>query len=308
MIRLRQALLACAAVLSIAAGQAAPAPSAAPPPAAQDEPTEVSEVTVTAAPVDQISDFVGDISAPTLNGKLPRWDRKICPGVLGLKAKHAQFLLDRMAAIAFAVGLDVGDPGCRPNIMIFVTNDSQGFAADAVKRYPNVFGKYNMEDHVYTRGKKALAEFVATPRPVRWWHVSRLVSADGTPIQGQNLRVRDASRIRSNVRTDFDKLIVIVDAKMAGGVSFQSLSDYIAMISLAQINPDYDVSAAPSILNLFVDRDAKRTPESGVTNWDLAYLKGLYTANPDTINTNGQKKRIVDRMKKGGGDPDPNKK
>lgn len=301
---IRNVLLACAAALSIGAGQAPATPPAAAAAAPEGVKT-VEEVVVTAAPTDQIKDFVADISAPTLNGKLPRWDRKICPGILGLKRDRAQFVIDRMAGVAFAVGLDVGEPGCKPNILVFVTNDSQAFTADAVKRYPNTFGKYNWEDNVYTRGRKALNDFVETPRPVRWWHVSRLVGADGQAIQGKNLRVRDASRIRSNVRTDFDKLIVIVDAKRSGGVTFQGLADYIAMVSLAQINPNYDVAAAPSVLNIFIDRDAGRVPETGVTNWDLAYLRGLYGTAPDSGSTATQKRRIVDKMKKGEADPKP---
>ena len=53
------------------------------------------------------------------------------------------------------------------------------------------------------------------------------------------------------------------------------LTDHdIAMVSLAQIDPDADTSAYASILNVFNDPDAA----DSLTQWDTAYLAGLYDA------------------------------
>ncbi len=46
------------------------------------------------------------------------------------------------------------------------------------------------------------------------------------------------------------------------------------MAAFAQIDPDADMSAFPSILNVFHDPGVA----AGLTDWDMAYLSGLYGA------------------------------
>ena len=55
----------------------------------------------------------------------------------------------------------------------------------------------------------------------------------------------------------------------------EQLSAYLTMISLAQIKPDGQTVAYDSILNLFAAPD--RAP-AGLTDWDIAFLQGVYGA------------------------------
>jgi hypothetical protein len=59
--------------------------------------------------------------APPGPNQLARWDSSICPGLAGLKTHYAQFIIDRIAQRAEAVGLDVGEPGCHPNVLIVIS-------------------------------------------------------------------------------------------------------------------------------------------------------------------------------------------
>jgi hypothetical protein len=49
------------------------------------------------------------------------------------------------------------------------------------------------------------------------------------------------------------------------------------MITLAQVDPNAETSAHPTILNLF----ASGTQPRELTEWDVSYLRGLYVADRD---------------------------
>jgi hypothetical protein len=68
--------------------------------------------------------------------------------------------------------------------------------------------------------------------------------------------------------------IVLVDATRAKGLSFGQLAAYVSMVGLAEIKISPAVASTPSILQLFSDI-AKPAP-TGLTEWDKAFLKGLY--------------------------------
>ena len=288
-------------------GPVAPAPAAAPapvvrrappPPPPPPQPTTVEGLVVTARPaappVDTVSAFVAEVSAPTANGRLARWDRKICPGVIGLKPPYGQVLIDRIAAVSAVVGLETGAPGCKANMVIIATDDSQALAKSIVDRNPSVFARW---ERGMSRGEKALGEFVETPTPVRWWHVTRTMTADGQSYtQGSSVRVRSVGRLRANTRDDFNHVIILIDVKRVGVIRFEALADYITMIGLAQIEPDADLGGARSIIGLFADRDSGAEPARGLTEWDAAYLLGLYSANRDVVRGSRQERDIARRM------------
>lgn len=272
--------------------QAAPAATPAPPPA--DDGNTVESLTVTAAkapPQEAIKAFVAAVSSDTANRRLGRWDRKICPGVDGMREDYARVLLDRIAVAAIEVGLEVGEPGCNPNLLIVATPDGPGFTKKMVKDYPDAFAKY---DSGVRRSRRDLDRFIASKAPVRWWHVTGRTTADGMRYQmGDQVRVRDVSRIRSGTRDDFAQVVIIVDVSKVGSVRFATLADYLAMVGLAQIDPQADTGGVRTVLNLFADREAGVEPVPGLTDWDKAYLKGLYDAQRDVRRGASQESEIA---------------
>lgn len=288
----------------VEAAVAAPPPreSATPPPA-PPPPTPVEGLVIQARPaaplVDSVTAFVDDISAPTVNGRLARWDRRICPGVVGLQPAYAQKIIDRIALIAVTIGLGVGEPGCKANMVIVATDDGQAMARMVIDRSKRV-----LEGGVDggSRGRKALKAFVETPREVRWWHVTQTVGVDGVGYQrGEDgspgsLTVRSLGRIRATTRDSFLGVIIMVDVSRVGVIRFDALTDYIAMVGLAQIDPDTDPTGVPTVLNLFAARDRGAAPPPGLTSWDVAYLQSLYTTDSAVIRGGRQERQIVKGM------------
>jgi hypothetical protein len=254
--------------------------------AAQDQPP-AEEVVVTGQRTEEaIRTFVGEL-AVSMRGadQMGRWDRRICPGVAGLRARYAQFLIDRMAQRAFDVGLNVGEPGCTANILIVVTRDPDAIAQELFENNRDAMGWFSERGQT-TLGRAALRAFVASDAPVRWWHVGRTTTNDGQEVSDTadgsapvTFVTGGASRLRRNTRQDFGAAFIVVDANRFADVNsdFEALADYVTMVTLAQVDADADPRGLPSILNLFTDRAAPRE----LTDWDVAYLRGLYGAERD---------------------------
>ena len=250
--------------------------------------------------VDQMS-----ISSPSTN-QLARWDRRICPGVAGLKTRYAEFLIDRIAQRAHAVEIDVGRPGCRPNVLIVVTPEPDDIARELSTRHKSAMGLLN-EYGRSSLGRRHLRTFVNSDAPVRWWHVNRTHTYDGFAVAPApaapdsllglpgDLPVMqlsgNASRIDRTTRQDFASAFIIVDTGALSGIGFnwEGLADYLAMVTLAQLDPSADTSGYPTILNLFAEDHRVRA----LTDWDAAYLRGLYSTTREARSANQQEGEIA---------------
>ena len=80
------------------------------------------------------------------------------------------------------------------------------------------------------------------------------------------------SRLKSTLSDAIWGSLVIVDAGKLGNVKWPQLADYLAMVSLAQVDPNGRPSGYDSILNLF----STDTPPRGMTDMDRTYLRALY--------------------------------
>ena len=283
---------------------------AAAPAAAQEAPPE-ADIVVTADRLQEVvRSFVGDISAtPNSEDRLARWDRRICPGLIGIRDRaQAQYMVDRISQRAFEVGLEAGEPGCQANVLIFVTQNSGELARVIADQY-RVYVGYNAHEGAVTQGHEALTRFVESDQPVRWWHVSQTVSANGQVLGesqtqmsrsggfrgAQVVRQSDSGRLRGSTRQDFNRVIIIVDANRAAGKQFSALADYVAMAALAQLEPGADTSRYATVLNLFAPDNAT----SAMTEWDIAYLHGLYDAPRAARNARQQEGAISRTMREG---------
>ncbi|HWW11103.1 MAG TPA: hypothetical protein VN018_01200 [Brevundimonas sp.] len=268
-------------------------PAAATPP--QDPPvTQIEDVVVTGRRLDQmIEQFVDEVAEPNNYRGLARWNRSLCVGVANLRPETAQYIVDRVSTVAEDVGLNPGNPGCRPNLLIVATEDGEAVARTMVTEREKDF---RMGGTGMDRGRAALIDFQETDRPIRWWQVSlpvdsetgaRAVRLPGDcqpPACAQSegnvlgyapvTNVSSASRLRTDFVDDIFRTVVIVDIDEVAGLTALQLADYIAMVALAQINPNADTRGFGTILNVFADSAAVPT----LTEWDLAYLQGLYGA------------------------------
>jgi hypothetical protein len=289
--------------------------------AAQPEASEQADIVVTGVRPDQVQTFVEQVSAvPPSVDQIARWNDDICVRIAGLGAEQGQHVVDRVSERAAAVGLSAGGAGCDPNVFVFFAADADTFAHRLVEERRPLFAYYQ-EQHVVTLGRDALTDFTETSRPVRWWHVTQIRGADGarlgsdqagnsSPPPPSEMRyaadgltglqaVRsNGSRTRAAERQDFNRVIVIVDGARAGEYPVDSIADYIAMVTLAQIDPRAQTRDYPTILNLFEDNPADASFE--MTNWDRAYLDGLYRTTRNAASATQQVREISRRMQGGG--------
>ncbi|NJC41437.1 hypothetical protein GGQ87_001695 [Brevundimonas alba] len=268
----------------------------------QTAPTRVEDVEVVArANVDLARAFVERVSAPARGRGLGRW-LKVCHGIANLDRAVAQPIVDRMAARAGELGIEVEGPGCEANIIVVFTTEAGALTRAVVEADPRVF---RHGGNGIDRGTAALREFQQTERPVRWWTLSvpidsetgrravrvpgdragssvsrRLSEALGceTPTDCVGVgapiiqSAGGASRLTSQIIDQLYKSIVIVDIDGVAGLNAAQLGDYLAMVTLAQVDPGADTGAFDTVLNLFDNR----LGVPGMTEWDESYLRALY--------------------------------
>lgn len=245
-----------------------------------------------------VQEFVGKVAAPAAGRGYARWHRSVCVGVHNLQRDAAQYVVDRVSQAALDVGLEPGEPGCSPQVIIIFATNAKTLATFLVKHDKRLFLP-GMGLGGMARTRDALDAFAASDKPVRWWDVSipvdartgeravRLSIDDGAPV----VNVAGPSRIHSGIVDQLRQVLIIVDATKLHGMTWQQLGDYLAVVSLAQIRSEADLAAFDTILNLFTNPAAY----SGLTDWDRSYIRALYTYDQERMPL-FQRNELVSRM------------
>lgn len=285
-----------------------------PAPAVSQNPVQLEDVIVSGRSLDNlIRDFVGEVAEPNRNRGLARWQDRVCVGVANLEGEVAQYLSDRISTVATDMGLSAGAPGCTPNILIIATADAGDLARQLTGERRRAF---RMGGAGMDRGGAALEDFVETDRPVRWWQMAMPVDSesgaravrlpgdcegpqclggeDSVMAFAPTIDVFAASRLRTQIVDNLIRALVIVDVDEVRNVTVLQLADYIAMVSLAQIDPNADTSSYASILNVFDNP----TASDSLTDWDLAYLDGLYAAERNQLGERAGRSEVVDSIRR----------
>lgn len=245
-----------------------------------------------------VQSFVGEVTAPATSDRGPaRWNGPVCIGVVNLRAEVAQYIVDRASDVARELGLEAGEPGCAANVLIIAAADGQAVADGIVEERRRAFvpGGSGM-----TRTLSALEDFRTSDAPVRWWHVSAPVDSESgelaTRLPGRDapqIAVSRASRIRTDIRDDLFKAIIVVDISKLESLSLPQLADYCTLIALAQVDPKAEVASFETILNVFIDPTI-----TGLTSWDRDYLAALYGIEQNRLGS-ARGGEIVDLMMRG---------
>ena len=273
-----------------------------PPPSVEaQEPIRLEDVIVDARRLeDAAEDYVDLVAAPARRRGLARWHDGICVGVANLEPELARQVADQVSDIARGLGLRAHEPDCHPSVLIIATTDGARFARDFVAVRPVLFrvGSPGMD-----RGKGALQAFTTQDRPVRWWHVSMPTNSEtGMPairmpgeVNGDGsgpgavmdyapiTDVNAPSRLTTQYVDVLKRVFIIVDVDRLKGATAGQLGAYLAMVALAQIDPEADTGRFDTILNLF---DDPASAPSGLSGWDQAYLEGLYDGGSESHRIN----------------------
>jgi hypothetical protein len=260
-----------------------------------------------AVPEELAREFIDQVAAPPRGATVARWNERVCVGAVNLGNEPARYLIDRVSSVALDLGLEPGDPGCEATVVIVGTVDGRAVARGLVERRRNVLAPGNS---IQSRSRSELEIFAQSDRPVRWWHISTAVD----PVTGRNLVRRPAdddtnnsttgllqngpvtrgsnSLITSSVRQHLRRAVIIIDFNELGDdIDFDQLADYVAFVALAQVDPEAETASFPTILNLF---DDPTTP--GLTEWDRAYLQGLYNSDDSARSNSGREAALRREM------------
>lgn len=293
-------LVWCATAVTVLSILAAAATAESPRTSGQQAPAKSGDATIDSVTVEarrrrellerQLSTFVSEIAITPRHESLSRWQLPICPLVAGLPFDQGKFVFQRVSQVASEAGIPLGAPDCRPNLLIVMTREPEALLENWRDKQPRLFNT--------DRGVARIKRTIRTAAPVRVFYNAcsvppgmaktfaiRVLGHCGTGVTGSRLTW-------STVRTIYS-VIVVVDKRQTEDLELGPLTDYIAMISLAQIRRDPDLGAAPTILRLFDESDAP-LPQA-LSTWDRAFLKSLYDTDVSGV---AQLSEIKHRMKR----------
>lgn len=278
-------------------------------PPGESLPTE--QVTVTGTKQqDQIRSFVQSYSAPSpAIGKLARWRDPLCPIAAGMPAMLAATVIKRVREIAAMVGAPVGSSSCHGNIDIVFSNNPQILLDNVRTHHPVLLGYHDI----------AREEELATVRhTVQSWYATQTADLKGSrDVDDKQTHARSQFSIylpfgyHGAVPVEFDvqartgevsgyhmndglhselfHVIITVNAgKMTDG-QIQGITDYVAMLALAQTTSFGTCADMPSIANIVTDNCPDKPDK--ITDSDLAYLRALYKT--DTTRTLAEQRRDI---------------
>jgi hypothetical protein len=236
-----------------------------------------------------------------------RWGEFVCPMAVGVSDAQAQFIQRRIIEVQDTVRKKKPKPDakCDPNLFVIVTDEVDQVLADWKERDPGMF-RWKSREGVSRSGGTG---------PVRTWHNAILTASDGRAINeassvsglgtsansqvstGSRLNISAPScpllgRIQAGCWEHINAVVVLVDVHETGKVTLAQLADYISVVSLSQIDLSADLGGVDSILRLFAQPRPDVVP-AGITEWDYAFLNGLYRVSYSPVN---QQRDIAARM------------
>jgi hypothetical protein len=263
-----------------------------------------------------ITDYVKSITSPSRAGKITRWSQGVCPKTTGLQPKFAAYVSWRIRDIAAAIGAPVDSAqSCKPNIHVIFSDHPQALLEGLRKKSPDYLGYYDSDAQA-----DALAQVA---RPIQSWYATQTRDVHGMPhadnrnaggmveipifcsiqpnCDGSTIKIPHAqvfdttgSRLGDGLSGTFYHVLVVAEPARLRDIRVGALADFIAMLSLSQIETPKACGSLPSVLNLLAP-DCPQKPEA-MTAGDAAFLRGLYKATA-TANLRGQRGEIAYQMK-----------
>lgn len=205
---------------------------------------------------------------------LARFEKPVCPGVIGMPVEWAEHLVGRMRYVAEQAGMDLApEDTCHVNVLIGFVPNSQAGMRQFEGVFPVLFANWSR------RERDALFE---APGPVHVATLSVEKTRDGFEVPPRRGAASPPvvsvplafSRIYLTTREDIEGVVLLFETRAVDGMSIVQLADYAAMRSFAETQaPSAEVLAMNTILTLF-EPDA--APPLSLTEFDLAYLRSLY--------------------------------
>jgi hypothetical protein len=224
----------------------------------------------------QLRDFVGALT-PTprhpYDGQIGRFEWSVCPVVFGLGKAQNEAIAARIRQVGAAIGAELDKQPCVGNSLVIVADDKDATFAWMKRKLPGYF--------VNSAGRRLVIR--QDKSHAIGWHVTDLLNADGTqatvtPNGVYIVKALYLSHLQAASRPHFLGSVLIVDRAALRGLTTTEFGDYAAMRTFAQIDPSgLKGQSAPTILTV-LDASMNAAVPLTLTEWDLAFLRGLYGA------------------------------
>ena len=221
---------------------------------------------------------------------IPRFHDDLCLKVAGLGETFDAEVAARIRANATAAGLKTGRPDCKTNALVMVVDRPARLIERLRDEYPQLFT---------VNANREIDAQLGARRPAIVWSPDGLRNSRGAPMAGTSalpggqvitanpsvaFQQSDAyfpSRIRVPFSRTKEVSVVVFDVRQLDDVHLVQLADYATVHLLATPRRDVAVTGGevPTILSLFAL--GPRAAPAELTALDRAYLKGLYTMEPN---------------------------
>ena len=219
--------------------------------------------------------FVQSLLSPsyTLEGQFSRWKTPVCPHVVGMAPAAAVVVERRLREVAQQIGapLNRKDP-CLPNIEIFVTPEPQATLDD-------------IKTKDFLLLASAPMKLMTLRYPVQAFYYGYYRDFNGRVFldmdwefyldEPPHVHAND-TRLKTGIKAEMGVATIIVDTRAVTGLTLGTLSDYLALMALAQTPATGRCQPAPSIANLFLTDCDTDLHADGLSDADLAMLTALY--------------------------------
>jgi hypothetical protein len=234
----------------------------------------------------KVDHFVTSVVVKPWNDALDRWGSPICPLVAGLPKNWGELILERISKAAMDARAPLAGRVCDPNLYVLATDNPDPLLKELWARS----GYRRMYDYSSIESVK---RFMHSSRPIRVWYNSVPGCAEGgsgapanatVVIGGFSLpgiapvrvcRSLDSRLSYGSTGSIITSAIVVIDLRRMKKMTIGQMGDYVALVSLADVQLDADPGTAPSILQLF----SHGAPPEGLTVWDRALLYSLYNTS-----------------------------
>lgn len=243
-----------------------------------------------------VEEFVAALAPGRTARPLHRFEREVCPKVLGLSKTQAEAVTARLRRVATQVNMRVGGQGCGPNLFVLVTADKKKLLDEMRRVNDEAFGSLSSD--------KIRALYRQPGASVVWHSEGPPIGRDGKEAAFDdskgyyvNRTTEAASRLNSGGTRQFASATVVVERRALDGLTVTQLADYVALRAYTGADPARLTSdRVPSVLTV-LDAPANAEVPASLTEWDLAFLNGFYGMNRG-LNSSGQRSAIADTIEK----------
>lgn len=228
-----------------------------------------------------VKEFVEALSPGRVARPMNRFEREICPLVLGLSKPQADAVAARMRLVAREAGMRIGQAGCGPNLFLLVTTDKRKML-DEMRRVNNeAFGSLSSDriSGLYRQPGAAIVWHSQGPPIGRDGKEATFLSSGGAadnPSYYLNRTTEAGSRLNIGGGAQFASATVVVERRALQGLTVTQLADYVALRAFTGADPARLKSGkVPTILHV-LDAFPDTVVPLSMTALDLAFLGGFY--------------------------------